>query len=191
VAGVVGEMLTDLFCDYSQEIARHRDELQKLAVSFGQGLQMTNILKDVWEDQGRGACWLPSDVFERAGFDLSRLSPEIDEPGFREGLEELIGIARGHLANALEYTLLIPRHEAGIRRFCLWALGMAVLTLRKLHRNLGYRSGREVKTSRASVRATSVVTNAMVRRDAVLRLLFDACTRNLPAQPCREPVVSA
>jgi farnesyl-diphosphate farnesyltransferase len=68
---------------------------------------------------------------------------------------------------------------------------MAVLTLRKLHRNLGYRSGREVKISRSSVRATIVVTNAMVRRDAVLRLLFDACTRNLPAQPCREPVVSA
>ncbi len=42
VAGVVGEMLTDLFCDYSAEINERRDELLPLAVSFGQGLQMTN-----------------------------------------------------------------------------------------------------------------------------------------------------
>ena len=45
VAGVVGEMLTDLFCHYSSEIEARRDALLPLAVSFGQGLQMTNILK--------------------------------------------------------------------------------------------------------------------------------------------------
>ena len=62
VAGVVGEMLTELFCDYSSEINRNREHLMRLAVSFGQGLQMTNILKDTWEDRQRGACWLPRDI---------------------------------------------------------------------------------------------------------------------------------
>ncbi|HYQ91550.1 MAG TPA: squalene/phytoene synthase family protein, partial [Candidatus Competibacteraceae bacterium] len=56
VAGVVGEMLTKLFCDYSPDIAQRREALMNLAVSFGQGLQMTNILKDIWDDQNRGAC---------------------------------------------------------------------------------------------------------------------------------------
>ena len=42
VAGVVGEMLTDLFCYYSPEIARQREVLFELSSSFGQGLQMTN-----------------------------------------------------------------------------------------------------------------------------------------------------
>src|SRR5215510_868953 len=50
VAGVVGQMLTRLFCLYSPAIARNHEALMSLAVSFGQGLQMTNILKDVWED---------------------------------------------------------------------------------------------------------------------------------------------
>ena len=50
VAGVVGEMLTSLFCDYSDEMATHQQELMQLSVHFGQGLQMTNILKDVRED---------------------------------------------------------------------------------------------------------------------------------------------
>src|SRR5271165_2126843 len=72
VAGVVGEMLTDLFCDYSGEIAGRRPALNALAASFAQGLQMTNILKDVWEDRSRGACWLPQEVFTRHGVDLTQ-----------------------------------------------------------------------------------------------------------------------
>jgi len=51
VAGVVGEMLTELFCDPSEEIADNREALMNLALRFGQGLQMTNILKDVGEDR--------------------------------------------------------------------------------------------------------------------------------------------
>ena len=78
VAGVVGEMLTELFCDYSAEIAAHCDRLMPLAVSFGQGLQMTNILKDIWEDRRHGACWLPRDLFSRQGRAASR-------PRTREG----------------------------------------------------------------------------------------------------------
>ena len=70
VAGVVGEMLTELFCDYSPEIDAQREEMMQLGVSFGQGLQMTNILKDIWEDHERGACWLPRDIFNKHGVDI-------------------------------------------------------------------------------------------------------------------------
>lgn len=180
VAGVVGEMLTELFCDYSRQMRPHRGELLKLGVSFGQGLQMTNILKDLWDDRRRGACWLPREVFRGVGFDLRTLSAERYDPAFGEGLCELIGIARMHLANALTYTLMFPRSETGIRRFCLWALGMAVLTLRKIHRRLDFTTGRQVKISRRSVKATVVVTSATVRSDATLRFLFDLLTRGLP-----------
>lgn len=180
VAGVVGEMLTELFCDYSEEIEAQRADLYKLSVSFGQGLQMTNILKDVWEDRRRGACWLPREVFQRVGFDLGELAEQRDREAFALGLGELIGIARLHLQNALSYTLLIPAHEVGIRRFCLWALGMAVLTLRKLHANMDYTSGKEVKIARRSVKAVVLVSNLCVSNDTLLRLLFDAFTRSLP-----------
>ena len=82
VAGVVGEMLTDLFCEYSPEIGRQRAALSALAASFAQGLQMTNILKDVWEDRSRGACWLPQEVFTRYGIDLADLSSGAQPPRF-------------------------------------------------------------------------------------------------------------
>ena len=45
VAGVVGEMLTELYCHYSTEIRLHRDRLVVLSRSFGQGLQMTQYPK--------------------------------------------------------------------------------------------------------------------------------------------------
>ena len=100
VAGVVGEMLTEVFCDYSPEIAARREQMMRLAVSFGQGLQMTNILKDIWDDRARGACWLPQEVFARYGCDLESLQVGQQAPGFTEGLGELIDIARAHLDNA-------------------------------------------------------------------------------------------
>ncbi len=180
VAGVVGEMLTELFCDYSEEISQHQDEMMTLAVSFGQGLQMTNILKDIWEDQGREMCWLPRDVFEKYGLDLEHLADAKGTPGFQQALQQLIGIARSHLANALRYTLLIPAHETGIRRFCLWALGMAVLTLRKINNNPDFNAGRQVKISRRSVRATIFFSNLLVRHDFLLKLLFRLTASGLP-----------
>ena len=189
VAGVVGEMLTELFCEYSPAIAALREPMMRLAVSFGQGLQMTNILKDIWEDRGRGACWLPRDIFLRHGVDLSRIGNPGDgprPPGFGDALDELIAVARGHLENALAYTLMLPPGETGLRRFCLWALGMAVLTLKKLHHHPDFGSGQEVKISRRSVKATVALTSLFARHDRALRWMFDATSRDLPVLDIRE-----
>ncbi len=181
VAGVVGEMLTELFCDYSDQINREHDQLTRLSVSFGQGLQMTNILKDMWEDRARGACWLPQDVFQRAGFDLSDLDPENPgAAGFKEGLGELIAVALSHLQNALSYTLLIPKAEQGIRRFCLWAIGMAVLTLRNINRHRDFSAGHQVKISRRAVKLVTASTTITAKNDRLLKFLFYISTRQLP-----------
>jgi farnesyl-diphosphate farnesyltransferase len=181
VAGVVGELLTELFCDYSEEIAGSRRTLMRLAVSFGQGLQMTNILKDVWDDRKNGACWLPREVFQKAGFDLTHLSTDKYVDSFGDGLGVLIGIACVHLKNALTYSLIVPRHQTGIRKFCLWAIGMAIFTLRNLDRRRYYRSGRDVKISRKTVKAIIFVTNATIRSNYLLKKLFALTTKGLPA----------
>ncbi len=172
VAGVVGEMLTRLFCEYSPRMRRDEDRLMALAVSFGQTLQMTNILKDIWEDRRRGACWLPQDVFARHGFALADLDRGPGDARFGQGLAELVGVARAHARDALAYVLLIPREEVGLRNFCLWALGMAVLTLRKIDRRRDFSSGQDVKITRRSVKATVVTSRLAAGHDRLLRLLF-------------------
>lgn len=183
VAGVVGQMLTCLFCLHSPEIAEKRDELMELAVSFGQGLQMTNILKDVWEDYEHGACWLPRDIFVEENFDLEALADARDRRGFERGIRRLIGIAHGHLNHAVSYSLLIPKTETGIRDFCLWSIGLAVLTLRKINRHLHYTNGSQVKISRLSVRGTILATRSTAQSDALLKFLFHVAGLGLPSAP--------
>ena len=189
VAGVVGELLTELFCEHVPHLRERREPLQKLAVSFGQGLQMTNILKDVWEDRARGVCWLPRDVFEQVGCNLATLAPGLPNPAFERGVVRLIGIAHRHLADALTYTLMMPGHEVGIRRFCLRALGMAVLTLRRIRAHLDYRAADQIRISRGSVRATIAVTNLAVRNDPLLKSCFSLFARPLSDPGDRRPAV--
>lgn len=180
VAGVVGEMLTQLYCDYSPRIAVNRDALMRLSVSFGQGLQMTNIIKDIWDDRRRGACWLPRNLFNRHGIELSELSAGMNSRAFEEGLNELIAIAHQRLYEALEYALLLPRNETGIRNFCLMAILMAVRTLKKVHQNQSFNEGLGVRISRTEVRRVMLLCRMNARSNIMLRGLFYAAGRGMP-----------
>ena len=180
VAGVVGDLLTDLFCEYSPLIESRRAGLSSLAVSFAQGLQMTNILKDIWEDRSHGACWLPQEIFSRHGVDLAHLAAEPYDPRFGSGMRDMVAVAHAHLENALEYTLLIPGRETGIRRFCLWAIGLAVLTLQKINAKPQFTAGVQVKVSRRAVAMTRILTDIALRNDWLLRALFVRAAKGLP-----------
>lgn len=182
VAGVVGEMLTQLFCAASPACARQQTALSRLAVAFGQGLQMTNILKDVWEDRARGVCWLPRQLCAEVGLDLAGLAEALDNPAFGRALHRLIAIANGHLQDALDYSLLIPASEQGMRQFCLWAVGMARLTLRQLARQADYRQASTVKISRRDVRRVVICCRLVGRFDWLTRGLFAWWGRGLPCR---------
>jgi len=164
VAGVVGEMLAALFCDYSQDIAKHQIQLEKLSVSFGQGLQMTNILKDIADDKERGICWLPQDLF-------------VD--GFEIGIKKTLKITCEHLQQAMNYIYLIPKNETGIRKFCLWAVAMAVLTLRKIAKEKGFYTGQQVKISRTTVKMVILGSNLLIKQDKILQFLFEKFTYSM------------
>ena len=179
VAGCVGEMLTRLFVHYLPELEPRREVLMRRAVSFGQCLQMTNILKDFWEDRANGACWLPRSVFLEEGLDLAEVTP--GDPRFARGYRRLIGLAHACADEALEYTLALPSRESGLRNFCLWALFMAVVGHRKLLEQPGFASGAEVKISRGTVRRVVAWCRMAARSDAALRASFRWLTRELPA----------
>jgi farnesyl-diphosphate farnesyltransferase len=190
VAGVVGQMLTDMFCSYAPAINRRRAELERLSISYAEGLQLTNILKDVWEDHERGVCWLPREVFARCGVGFGTLRADQQPPGFAAGMRELVGVAHAHLRNALSFALLIPRREAGIRRFCLWAIGLAVLTLRRIENTPGFTCGAQVKISHAAVSIATTLSNVSLRNDWLLRRLFDLAATGLPLAQLSTPTVS-
>jgi farnesyl-diphosphate farnesyltransferase len=182
VAGIVGQTLTELFCDYSPRIAENRKAMAALDVSFGQGLQMTNILKDFWEDRERGVCWLPRDLFARVGVELANLRRGHVPAAFGAAYAQLIGTAHSHLRNALQYTLLIPEKETGIRRFCLIAVGLAMRTLGTILARPGFGAGSEVKVSRQVVKKIVIATHVFAGYSQVLQGWFGRLAKGLPLQ---------
>lgn len=92
VAGIVGEMLTELFLHHQPALRPAEAELRGLSRAFGEGLQLVNILKDEGADASAGRYFLPHDV--------SR--------------SELFGLARGDLAGARRYVEAL--HGAGASR---------------------------------------------------------------------------
>jgi len=183
VAGVVGEMLTELFSEHSSEIRSNKAKMMALSASFGQGLQMTNILKDIWDDLERNTCWLPIDIFERHGYDLKKLSPSANRENFGRAMNELVGIAHGHLRNALTYTLCIPKSEKKIRTFCIWSIEFAVLTLQKIARQPNYTSGDAVKIGKAQLLTIIATSKLTIKSNKASRLLFEYSAHRLPLAP--------
>ncbi|TAM99136.1 MAG: squalene/phytoene synthase family protein [Rhodanobacteraceae bacterium] len=182
VAGIVGQTLTELFCDYSPRIAEQRAAMSSLDVSFGQGLQMTNILKDFWEDRDRGVCWMPHDLFARAGINLEDIRRSNVPAAFGRAYAQLIGVAHSHLRNALDYTLLIPEKEVGIRRFCLIALGLAMRTLASILAKPEFTAGAQVKVSRQVVKKVVIATRLFAGYSRVLQRWFARMAEGLPLQ---------
>ncbi|MDH3455284.1 MAG: squalene/phytoene synthase family protein [Gemmatimonadota bacterium] len=131
VAGTVGHLLTRLFEGHGAGWTQQRRErLEGLATSFGLGLQLTNIIKDVADDRRRGWIFVPQELCQLEGIDPAHLQDAAHREAGRGVMQLLIAKAQGHLVDALEYSRTLPRRQYGIRLFCLSALYFAVRTLR-------------------------------------------------------------
>lgn len=62
VAGIVGEMLTDLFLSQHCSLQSPQSELYDLSPKFGEFLQLINILKDVETDALGGRFFIPNGI---------------------------------------------------------------------------------------------------------------------------------
>jgi farnesyl-diphosphate farnesyltransferase len=72
VAGIVGEMLTELFLLGRAGLAGIGAFLRERAASFGEALQLVNILKDSAGDAAEGRTYLPPGVSRAEVFALAR-----------------------------------------------------------------------------------------------------------------------
>jgi farnesyl-diphosphate farnesyltransferase len=72
VAGIVGEMLTELFILGGPALASIAPYLRERARRFGEALQLVNILKDAASDAVEGRRYLPRDVPSSEIFALAR-----------------------------------------------------------------------------------------------------------------------
>jgi farnesyl-diphosphate farnesyltransferase len=111
VAGVVGEMLTELALLHAPQLASVEDELRSRAARFGEALQLVNIVKDRQDDAGENRRYLPQAV----------------------PIAEVFALARADLAAAAEYAAAIERGGAvELRTFHLLLVRLAQATLARV-----------------------------------------------------------
>jgi farnesyl-diphosphate farnesyltransferase len=72
VAGIVGEMLSELFLLDRPELSPIASFLRERAATFGEALQLVNILKDSAVDADEGRRYLPAEVPKADVFALAR-----------------------------------------------------------------------------------------------------------------------
>jgi farnesyl-diphosphate farnesyltransferase len=114
VAGIVGEMLTELFLLGRSSLAETAPFLRERSRAFGEGLQLVNILKDSAADVREGRAYIP------AGVDRS----------------EVFSVARRDLETASEYTLALQGAgaEDGLVAFTALPVRLAWATLDRVER---------------------------------------------------------
>ena len=131
VAGIVGELLTEMFLTRDPSLEAERDALMELAPAFGEGLQLVNILKDAPSDAREGRSYLP--------------------PGVARA--EVLALARTDLQKANEYVAILKRAGASsyVQTFCALPVRLAEATLDRLEQGVAKLTREEVMTIFADV----------------------------------------
>ena len=183
VAGVVGTLLTDQFVlaidadgsDPGVPIGL-QGELHSYADSFGIGLQLVNVLKNVGDDARRRVSFIPRMLTDRAGAKLTDLIDAPESGPSRRFVLDLTSIALAFLSRAVEYTNLVPiggTTARGVRHFLALPLVFALKTLRLGIAHPGYAfHEQKLKITRDDVRRVQQeVEAALDDRDATAALL--------------------
>ena len=81
----------------------------RVAHSLGRALQLTNILRDLAEDAGRGRLYLPRELLQAHGVESSDPAEVLSHPSLPLVCEALATIAEGHFADARRAMAQCPR----------------------------------------------------------------------------------
>lgn len=136
VAGCVGEFWTRVTIAHVPSL-RHWDAavMEARGIRFGQGLQLTNILRDFAQDLRIGRCYLPRTELATLGLQPHHLlDPDLVEI-VRPLLNELLDLTLSHYHEGWTYTLAIPRQDWRLRLACAWPLLIGISTLALVRRS--------------------------------------------------------
>jgi farnesyl-diphosphate farnesyltransferase len=180
VAGSAGEFWTDIHLAHRPALAGWDGEaMRRRAVRFGQGLQMTNILRDLPRDLQIGRCYLPERMLAAGALAPSDL---LQPRNLARVRPLLLGLIRNTLAlydEGWAYTLAVPRREWRLRLACAWPLLIGLQTLDRVGRAESLLDPAAVaKIPRGAVYAILARSAARLISDAAL----DAYYRTLRAR---------
>jgi farnesyl-diphosphate farnesyltransferase len=156
VAGIVGEMLTELFVLGRKRLASMAPLLRRDAATFGEALQLVNIIKDSASDATEGRFYLPDSL----------------DPA------KVLGLARDDLRTAGSYSLRL--HQGGAPRgfveFTVLPVLLAWAALERVEQH-----GPGSKITRDQVQSIVASMHDALNRDALAEILPNAGADGEPA----------
>ena len=163
VAGIVGVMLTRLFCQ-KKSIEEKRSQLEDFQIHFGIALQLINIIKDYKKDIARGWCYIPLTITEKYHIELNKIETLSmkQRQGIIEGMIPPIVI---YLDSTLRYIQLLPLRERSIRLFCIIPFILGYTTLVKVVKMEGNKVSREEVASIIQKSNTYAQSNSSLEED--------------------------
>lgn len=181
VAGTVGYLLTELFSFYSKKITPALNgRLESLAESFGKGLQLVNIIRDMATDLRRGQSYIPDELLQKYRLTRESIFDKENAEQAQRLFSELIENAVKHLDRALDYILLIPKRETRIRLFCMLPLFWAMRTLQKIQENtLALLGSDKIKVSRTIIRREYYLAFINMNSNRLMRRHYNNIRREL------------
>lgn len=137
VAGIVGELLTDLFLLDRPALADSADYLRQRAALFGEALQLVNILKDSEADAQEGRRFLPPGLDRAAVFQRARRDLEA-------ATEYVLRLQQAHMDGGTGGDSAEAGIERGLVAFTALPVRLAWATLDEVEKNgPGSKIGRE------------------------------------------------
>ncbi|MCC6356819.1 MAG: squalene/phytoene synthase family protein [Verrucomicrobiae bacterium] len=175
VAGCVGEFWTQMCAAHLPRLAKwDLPEVTSLAIRFGKGLQLTNILRDLPKDLRIGRCYVPRQALAQAGLRPEDLLSPGTEARFRALYHAYLDRTLDHLGCGQRYTLSIPPSLWRLRLACAWPILIGLKTISLLRENRhALDPARRIKISRGHVYGIIVRSLLVCRNDAGLKALFD------------------
>ncbi|MBD3225040.1 MAG: hypothetical protein GF313_09950 [Caldithrix sp.] len=188
VAGTVGYLLTELFSHYSKKITPPlKGRLELFAESFGKGLQLVNIIRDMSTDIRRGQSYIPDELLRKYKLSRETIYEKDYQDQVQEMFNELIISAVKHLDKALNYIVLIPKNESRIRLFCMLPLFWAMRTLQKIQENtLALLNSDKIKIPRTTIRREYYVALINSRSNRLMRRHYNKIRREI-----EDPLIAA
>jgi len=127
VASVVGLICIQIF-------GYQDDQARKYAVSCGIAFQLTNILRDIWEDLQRNRVYLPLEDLRRFSYTEEQLRNKVVNDPFRALMAFQVGRVRAYYAEARPLLKLIEKDS----RPAFWAMFESYQTILRRIEQRGY-----------------------------------------------------
>lgn len=142
VAGAVGMLAMHIFA--AGDPRADRAACEELAVTLGEALQLTNILRDLADDAARGRLYLPETLLQSAGVTAREPRAILSDPALPRACAGLAAVARRRFARS---RTLIDGLSRSTARPCRLMLAVYERLLDRLEAGRWRRPARRVRLS--------------------------------------------